>query len=91
MAGAPIGNTNAAKSKIVHDALRKLVVQDDYKRLNVGLEKVMQAFEEGEQWAALFVRDTLDGKPAQAIIGGEEGDNPIRFQEIIRTIVDPKS
>ena len=76
--GAPAGNQNAAKSKLVHDALRKLAVQEDYKRLNKGLERVMDAFEAGEPWAAQFVRDTLDGKPAQSIDVGGQPDNPIR-------------
>jgi hypothetical protein len=76
--GAPVGNQNAAKAKIVGDALRKLAVQEDQKRLRAGLEKVMDAFEAGEPWAAQFVRDTLDGKPAQAVIGGDPEDPPIQ-------------
>ncbi len=75
--GAPVGNQNAVKAKIVGDALRKLAVQDDSKRLRAGLEKVMSAFEAGEPWAAQFVRDTLDGKPAQSIDVGGQADNPI--------------
>ncbi len=75
--GAPAGNQNAAKSKLVHDALRKMVIQDDQKRLRNGLEKVMQAFEEGEPWAVQFVRDSLDGKPAQSMTVSGDAENPL--------------
>ncbi len=45
----------------------------------------------GEEVSAAFhIRDTLDGKPAQAIIGSDE-DDPVRvIQEIRRTIVSPR-
>lgn len=83
-AGAPVGNQNAAKSKLVADALRKLVVQDDRKKFSAGLKAVMDAFGDGEPWAVQFVRDTLDGKPAQAVsVAGEDGQpltiNLVRF------------
>lgn len=32
-----------------------------------------------ETAAAREIRDTLDGKPAQAIVGGDEDDNPINL------------
>lgn len=31
------------------------------------------------------------GKPAQAIIGGDSDDPPVRIEKIERVIVDPKS
>jgi hypothetical protein len=46
----------------------------------------------GEETAAFReVGDRLDGKPAQAIIGGEDSDNPIAMQvtAIEHTIVQP--
>lgn len=89
--GGQPGNQNAVKAKLVGDELRKLAVQDDKKRLRAGLEKVMEAFEGGEPWAAQFVRDTLDGKPKQQVeVSGDE-DAPVVFQEIRRTIVDPSN
>lgn len=35
--------------------------------------------EKGERWAAEFIRDTLDGKPIQAVEGevNHTGDNPL--------------
>lgn len=66
--GAPVGNQNAAKAKIVEQALRKAAAMDDYKRLRTGCEKLMDAFSEGEPWAIGLVFDRLDGKPAQQLI-----------------------
>jgi hypothetical protein len=37
--------------------------------------KVMDLAEEGERWAAEYVRDTLDGKPAQQVnLADADGD-----------------
>ena len=66
--GAPPGNHNAAKAKIVEQALRKAAAMDDYVRLRNGCEKLMDAFSEGQPWAISLVFDRLDGKPAQQII-----------------------
>jgi hypothetical protein len=42
--------------------------------------------------AANSLLDRGWGKPAQAIVGGEDGDNPIRIlQRIERVIVDPNN
>jgi len=78
---APIGNTNAAKAKIVEQALRKAAVQDNAFRLKKGCEKLMDAFADGEPWALQLVFDRLDGKPAQAITTvGEDGiDRPVQL------------
>ena len=42
-----------------------------------------------ETAAAKEVGDRLDGKPAQAIIGGDDDDAPVRLETIRRIIVDP--
>lgn len=75
MAGAPLGNTNAAKAKIVYDAIRKAQAQDDKGRLDKAAQTVLTLASEGERWALEFLRDTLDGKPAQsvAVTGADEG------------------
>lgn len=85
--GAPAGNLNAAKKKLVADALRKAAAQEDYQRLNQGAQKIWDAFAAGEQWAASFVRDTFDGKPSQSMtVGNEEGES-FRVESIVRKIV----
>ena len=47
---------------------------------------------EGDVPALKELGDRLDGKPAQAIVGGEEGDNPVRvINEIQHVIVRPQN
>lgn len=65
--GAPKGNKNAVKGKVIEDALRKALIQDDYKKLNSGMQEVLNQAEKGERWALEFIRDTMDGKPAQSV------------------------
>ena len=43
----------------------------------------------GEASAATLIRDTMDGKPPQAIVGDDDYA-PVRVEEIRNVIVDPK-
>ena len=63
--GAPIGNDNARKGKLVGDALRKIAVQHPEKLVAMGAKMIEQA-QAGDIQAAAWVRDTLDGKPHQS-------------------------
>lgn len=60
--GAQPGNTNAAKGRILFDALRQAAAKGNWLRLRQGADKIMDAFAAGEPWAAQFVADRLDGK-----------------------------
>jgi hypothetical protein len=72
--GAPVGNNNAAKAKVVADAIRKALAAEDWKRLRAGSEKVAEAYAAGEPWAVQFVADRMDGKPTQQTeISGPDG------------------
>lgn len=62
---APSGNQNAVKSRVFHDMLRKAVLQDDRKRLDKAVEKLLDQAAEGDMFAMTMIRDTLDGKPKQ--------------------------
>lgn len=85
--GAPIGNKNGEKSRVFHDAMRRACVQENFKRINQGVEQALTKAAEGERWALELVRDTLDGKPKQQIEGpGDNGE--FFFQAIKRTIID---
>ena len=72
--GPPIGSTNAHKSRMVEQALKRAVMADDGARLRNGVEAQLTKFSEGDQAAAVWVRDTLDGKPKQAIDINEDGN-----------------
>lgn len=81
------GNSNSGRRRqtYITDALLmeiKAREKDGDKR---GLRKmaitIMDLAEEGERWAAEYVRDTIDGKPVQAIEhSGEIGDGTTKDQ-----------
>ena len=75
---APLGNKNAAKAKKFRDALSRALARAG-DTVDGGLNKVtdqlVTAAIRGEAWAIKEVRDTMDGKPAQALIGDE--DSPL--------------
>jgi len=86
--GAPIGNTNAAKGKLVENLLRKISVQEDHKRIAQGLGVILDKAAEGDQRAVEFVRDTFDGKPAQSVSVSGDEDSPLMVKVIERVIID---
>ena len=65
-AGAPIGIKNASKGKLFFGELRKVLVQEDAKRLRAIAEKLVKSAEDGEAWAVKEIMDRMDGKPLQA-------------------------
>lgn len=72
-AGAPQGNTNAAKGKLFYDQLRKIAMQDPHKLRNVA-ESLFAAAEAMEPWAVKELLDRLDGKAVQQTeLTGAEG------------------
>lgn len=80
------------KEKIFTDALRVAVMRDDgdgKTKLHRIAERLVAEAMAGESWAVQQVADRLEGKPAQAIIGGDDDDPAIRFEKIVRTIVEP--
>jgi len=70
--GAPKGNLNASKSGSFGDALRKVIAQDDGKRLRAAAEKLMDLAADGTPWAVKELADRTDGKAFQSIaLSGE--------------------
>lgn len=78
--GAPIGNQNAAKSRVFSDALRRAIAQDDGRRIRDAAEKMLDLAAAGEQWAVKEVFDRLEGKAAQALaISGDGEGGPVKL------------
>ena len=89
MAGAPKGNTNAARdNRIITSALNRAVVQNPDK-LRTSCEKVIDEAAEGNLAAFSFIADRLEGRPAQTTVL-EGGDKPVKVEELRRTIFDPQ-
>jgi hypothetical protein len=78
--------------KLWREALRKAVMKrvEGEQRLDRIAERVVSAAESGDDKAYREIGDRLDGKPAQAIVGGDENDPAIRvITRIERVIVRP--
>lgn len=62
------GNKHGGKRKRFEQTIDRIVAQDDGKRLRAVAERIWTLAEEGERWACEMLRDTLDGRPATAIV-----------------------
>jgi hypothetical protein len=74
--GAPEGNQNARKGRLFEQALTREIKQRDLRdgdgeTLRKIAAKLVDKATEGDLMAVKDVRDTLDGKPAQAITGAD--------------------
>jgi len=94
MAGRPRG---AWANKAWRDALRIAVLRapDEEPKPKTNLDELAQKLvstaKTGDMTAMKELGDRLDGKPAQAVVGGYDDDPAIRvITEIRRSIVDPK-
>lgn len=94
------GNPNGRprKAKLTYDALMVELksrehdsTDADPKGLRKIVAKVTDLAEGGDMKAVEFIRDMTDGKPKQAVVGGDEDDEPLRMvTKIVREIVRPQ-
>lgn len=87
---APAGNTNAKKSRLFEQALIREIKQRDLKDgEGETLRKVASALVDTalalDLTAIKELRDTLDGKPAQAITGPDGG--ALQIEKIVRQVI----
>ena len=74
------GNKHSSKeNRIWGNIIRKLAVQEDYKRLHAIAEKLYEKAAEGDLGAAKEIGDRLDGKSVatQELTGADGKDLPI--------------
>lgn len=90
--GAPIGNKNAARAKVWHAAImraldrRTAIRTDGTLEIDALADRLLDLVASGELNALKEFGDRLDGKPAQAIVGGDEGDNPIKLEGVLKLV-----
>lgn len=81
MAGAPAGNRNAAKeNRLWAETIRRAVTQANGKKLRAIADMLITKASEGDIQAMKELGDRLDGKPAQAIVGPDNG--PLQVLEV---------
>lgn len=90
MAGAPLGNQNAAKGRKFRAAVDRALEEKSRVLGKEALDEVCRVLIDqalaGEQWAIQQLGDRLDGKPGQALeVTGEDG-GPI--QSAVHVIFD---
>lgn len=83
--GAPLNNKNSTKDKRVWGkVVRKLAVQEDYKRIHNVAEALFRKAEDGDIAAIKELGDRIDGKAEQTITG--DSDQPITI--VVKTGID---
>ena len=83
--GGTIGNKNSSKdNRVWGKTVRKLAVQEDYKRIHKVAEALFKKAEEGDVSAIKELGDRIDGKSMQEISGNS--DAPITV--IVKTGID---
>ena len=82
---APKGNKNSSKeNRVWGKTIKKLAIQEDYKRIHKVAEALFRKAEDGDIAAIKELGDRLDGKASQEITG--DSDAPITV--IVRTGID---
>jgi molecular chaperone GrpE (heat shock protein) len=92
---APAGNQNAARAKVWRAAINRALDRrtasrvDGIKEIDALAEQLLTLVSQGDITAIKEFGDRMDGKPAQAIVGGDDEDNPIRtVSEVVLRAVD---
>lgn len=93
MAGAPKGNNNAGKGREATKALfQALAIESELKDEDAVISRYKALVDiwrvqitkakDGDNQSANMIVERLDGKPKQAITGGDEDDAPIKITRI---------
>lgn len=65
------------KAKRITEAMERACLADDGKRIREGVDKLLDAFADGQPWAVEQVWSRLEGKPAQAVTVSGDEDRPL--------------
>ena len=82
---APLGNKNSLKdNRVWGKTVKKLAIQEDYKRIHKVAEALFRKAEDGDVAAIKELGDRIDGKSQQEITGNS--DQPITI--VVKTGID---
>ncbi len=89
--GAPVGNQNAARAKVWRAAImraleRRKPADERRQAIDELADKLLELVANGDLGALKEFGDRMDGKPAQALIGGDEDDPPISMKGVIELV-----
>jgi len=83
--GAPLGNKNSSRTnRLWGKTVKKLAIQEDYKRMHKVAEALFRKAEDGDISAIKELGDRIDGKASQEITG--DSDAPITI--VVKTGID---
>ena len=88
MAGRPPKEKSFAN--MLNIAIKEAIEGTDKTKLRAVADALVKKAMDGDVQAIREVADRLDGKPAQAIIGGDEDDPPVAVQMVEIRAVYPK-
>jgi hypothetical protein len=93
--GAPLGNNYAAKGTRWRNAIDKALElkckSDGQKALIQIATAMLDKAADGDMTAIKELGDRIDGKVAQSLNIGGQDDNPLKVEEIVRTVIGPKA
>lgn len=91
MAGAPLGNRNAAKAKVWHAAImraleRRKPADERIKAIDELADKLIDLVAAGDLPALKEFGDRLDGKPAQSVTVAGDEENPLTVKGLVELV-----
>jgi len=64
---AKVTNSASWRWRHVDGILRRACIQEDWRRVKLGIEAVLNMAAQGDKWAITFIAERLDGKPRQQL------------------------
>ena len=80
------GNQLAAKGRKIEKMIERACLQEDDKRIRLGVEKLLDMYADGDKWALQFVTEKLDGKAAQTTVLAGDDENPLKLIHQVQLI-----
>lgn len=83
--GAPLGNKNAAKPRIINRMFRDYALDNPDKVRDL-IDMLYAEANGGNVQAAALIFDRTEGKAAQPVTGGDEDDQPLKLLAMVELV-----